>query len=184
MSDRLLKESDVLREVESLLISDETRHLNDLEYGNNQALYHVIDRIEDLPSTNESEWIPCSKRLPEEHEWIGTKKFGTTISDKVHITFDVNGERFVRVMSLQNGELSNSDKKTMDVFYKGWKMLAWKPLPEPWKGVSTDIDCFDICKHTYSEVCEDTSCPYFKNPDYSRCMECKSHTERSKDNEL
>lgn len=25
--------------------------------------------------------------------------------------------------------------------------------------------------------CEDTSCPYFKNPDYSRCMKCKSQTE-------
>lgn len=26
--------------------------------------------------------------------------------------------------------------------------------------------------------CEDTSCQYFKNPDYSRCMKCKSQTER------
>ena len=25
--------------------------------------------------------------------------------------------------------------------------------------------------------CEDTSCPYFKNPDYSRCMRCKSQTK-------
>ena len=25
--------------------------------------------------------------------------------------------------------------------------------------------------------CEDTSCPYFKNPDYSRCMKYKSQTE-------
>lgn len=85
----------------------------------------------DLPSAQQ--WIPCSVRLPEEHEWIGTKKFGTTISNPVHITFDVNGERFVKVMSLQNGELSNSNKKTMDVFHKGWKMLAWMPLPEPYK---------------------------------------------------
>lgn len=25
--------------------------------------------------------------------------------------------------------------------------------------------------------CQDTSCPYFKNPDYSRCMKCKSQTD-------
>ena len=25
--------------------------------------------------------------------------------------------------------------------------------------------------------CEDTSCPHFKNPDYSRCMRCKSQTD-------
>ena len=59
MNDRVLKESDVVREVESLLVSNEMRHLNDLEYGNNQALYHVIDRIEDLPSADrpQGEWI-------------------------------------------------------------------------------------------------------------------------------
>ena len=81
----------------------------------------------------EAEWIPISEGLPKEHEWVGTKQFGTTISDKVHITFDVNGERFVKTLSLQNGELSNYEKQTMDTFYKGWKMLAWKPLPEPYR---------------------------------------------------
>ena len=84
------------------------------------------------------EWIPCSERLPEEREWIGTKQFGTTISDIVLITFDVHGEKFVKPMSLQNGELSRADKKTMDAFYKDWNMLAWMPLPEPWKGVDDE----------------------------------------------
>ena len=97
----------------------------------------AIHMVELLPSVDE--WIPCSERLPEEHEWVGTKHFGTTISDKVHITFDVNGERFVKTLSLQNGELSNYEKRSMDAFYKGWKMLAWMPLPEPWEGADDDI---------------------------------------------
>ena len=92
--------------------------------------YNKVDW--DTPSA-EAEWIPCSERLPEEHEWVGTKQFGTTISDKVHITFDVNGERFVKTLSLQNGELSNYEKQTMDTLYKGWKMIAWMPLPEPYR---------------------------------------------------
>ena len=92
--------------------------------------YNKVDW--DTPSA-EAEWILCSERLPEEHEWVGTKKFGTTISDKVHITFDVNGERFVKTLSLQNGELSNYEKQTMDTLYKGWKMIAWMPLPEPYR---------------------------------------------------
>ena len=58
--------------------------------------------------------------------------FGTTISDEVHITFDVNGERFVKTLSLQNGKLSNYDKQTMDALYKDWKMVAWMPLPKPY----------------------------------------------------
>ena len=96
----------------------------------------VLDRIKAVPSADR--WIPCSERLPEEHEWVGTKEFGTTISDEVHITFDVNGERFVKTLSLQNGELSNYEKRSMDAFYKGWKMLAWMPLPEPWKGADDE----------------------------------------------
>ena len=97
----------------------------------------VLDRIKAVPSADR--WIPCSERLPEEHEWVGTKEFGTTISDEVHITFDVNGERFVKTLSLQNGELSNYEKRSMDALYKGWKMLAWMPLPEPWKGADDDL---------------------------------------------
>ena len=31
--------------------------------------------------------------------------------------------------------------------------------------------------NTSQTDCEDTSCPYFKNPDYSRCMKCKSQTD-------
>lgn len=85
-------------------------------------------------------WIPVSEKLPEEHEWIGTKQFGTTISDKIIITFEVDGHRFVRVMSLQNGDLGPSEKHTMDAFYKDWRMIAWMPLPEPYKGGDDDVD--------------------------------------------
>ena len=81
-----------------------------------------------------TEWIPVGDRLPDEHEWIGTKQFGTTISDLINITFEVDGQRFVKVMSLQNGKLSLTDKQTMDVFYKGWKMIAWMPLPPVYQG--------------------------------------------------
>lgn len=85
------------------------------------------------PAEAEADWIPVSEGLPEEHEWVGTKQFGTTISDKVHITFDVNGERFVKTLFLQNGELSNYEKRTMDALHKGWKMIAWMPLPKPYR---------------------------------------------------
>lgn len=104
------------------------------------AVYDGEDcaRLMKMVESKQGEWIPCSERLPEEHEWVGTKKFGTTISDKVHITFDVNGERFVKTLSLQNGELSNYEKQSMDAFYKGWKMLAWMPLPEPWEGADDE----------------------------------------------
>lgn len=82
----------------------------------------------------EPRWIPCSERMPEEHEWIGTKKFGTTISDEVYVTFEnPKGERFCKHLSFQNGELSHYDQHHIDVWYKGSKPIAWQPLPEPYQ---------------------------------------------------
>ena len=81
------------------------------------------------------QWIPCSERLPEEHEWIGTKKFGTTISDEVYVTFEnPKGERFTKHLRFQNGKLANFEQRNIDVFYKGSVPIAWMPLPKPWKG--------------------------------------------------
>ena len=82
-----------------------------------------------------SKWTPCNNCMPEEHEWIGTKRFGTTISDEVYVTFEApDGQRFADHISFQNGKLSHSDAERMRVWYKGAKPIAWKPLPEAWKG--------------------------------------------------
>ena len=79
-------------------------------------------------------WIPCSERMPEEHEWIGTNRFGTTISAEVYVTFEnPKGERFTEHLSFQNGKLSSFDQRKIDAFYKGSVPIAWMPLPEPYK---------------------------------------------------
>lgn len=86
-------------------------------------------------SSQESEWTPCSKRMPEEHEWLGTKKYGTTISDEVYVTFEApDGQRFTKHIFFQNGKLSSADERHMKVWYKGAKPIAWKPFPEPYTG--------------------------------------------------
>ena len=88
----------------------------------------------ELVAKPEPQWILCDERMPEEHEWIGTKKFGTTISDEVYVTFEnEKGERFCQHMKFQNGELSRYDQFHMDTWFKGSKPIAWTPLPEPYK---------------------------------------------------
>ncbi len=89
-----------------------------------------VARSENLEQTK---WILCSKRMPEEHEWIGTKEFGTTISDEVYVTFEnPEGKRFVKHLRFQNGKLSGFDQSKIDAFYKGSLPIAWMPLPEPY----------------------------------------------------
>ena len=89
----------------------------------------------------EQPWILCDEKMPEEHEWIGTKKFGTTISDEVYVTFEnEKGERFCRHMKFQNGELSRYDQFHMDTWFKGSKPIAWMPLPVPYqRGGEEDV---------------------------------------------
>lgn len=101
----------------------------------NKGLEDGKKAIEALPPAQpEQIWILCDERMPEEHEWIGTKKFGTTISDEVYVTFEnEKGERFCRHMTFQNGELSRYDKAYMEAWFKGSKPIAWMPKPEPYR---------------------------------------------------
>ena len=108
----------------------------------NKGLEDGKKAIEALPPAQpEPPWIPCEERMPEEHEWLGTKKFGTTISDEVYVTFEnPKGERFCKHLSFQNGKLSAFDKSTIDAFYKGSKPIAWMPLPVPYqRGGEEDV---------------------------------------------
>ena len=102
---------------------------------NVESMEEMVDKIKTLPTIqSEPQWIPCSKKMPDEHEWLGTKKFGTTISDEVYVTFEnEKGERFCRHMSFQNGELSRHDQFHIDTWFKGSKPIAWMPLPEAYK---------------------------------------------------
>ena len=97
----------------------------------------LMMEIEEAPTIEQPAWIPCSERLPEEHEWIGTKTFGTTISDEVYVTFESpKGERFTKHLSFQNGKVPSFKQKEIDVFYKGSVPIAWMPLPKPWEGAT------------------------------------------------
>ena len=91
-----------------------------------------VDIVREIISAQQ--WISCSERMPDEHEWIGTKKFGTTISDEVYVTFEApDGQRFAKHISFQNGKLSPADEQRMKVWFKGVKPIAWMPLPEPYR---------------------------------------------------
>ena len=112
------------------------------EYALNQKDKSVTpnDIMRFPPAKSEQPWILCSEKMPEEHEWIGTKKFGTTISDEVYVTFEnEKGERFCKHMSFQNGKLSSYDQFHMDTWFKGSKPIAWMPLPKPFEGRTDEI---------------------------------------------
>lgn len=80
----------------------------------------------------ESHWIPCSERLPEEYgeywiTWITSaseKRFIGDAEFEVSSVWDDEHDRF-----MGDWLLDDYIKNYPDV-----KVLAWKPLDEPWRG--------------------------------------------------
>ena len=97
-------------------------------------LMQAADTIETLSEkARPTGWIPCSEKLPEEREWIGTKRFGTTISDEVYVTLENSkGERYTKHLCFQNGKLSPHDQQLVDSCFGGGIPIAWQPLPKPY----------------------------------------------------
>lgn len=107
MSDRLLKESDVLKIAFQLPLVI------------NSAF---ADAVKALPSADRPQgWILCSERMPEEEGM-----FLVTARDYIFdTTAIVVGTCYF-----------NPDYK----FTSAKEILAWMPLPEPWKGADDDSD--------------------------------------------
>ena len=83
----------------------------------------------------EQRWIPCSERLPEEKDAGILKKLGTSKrSEYVLATVEVKGERMTVTVCTYDGEWDWN----MKYAFPDYKIIAWMPLPEPYKTESED----------------------------------------------
>ena len=92
--------------------------------------------VDNAPTIEPRKWIPCSERLPEEHDSIFSRFYGTEkwrdamfrkTSKTVIITVEhLDGTRQTAPCYTIDGEWNQSMKGM-------GKVLAWMPLPEPYK---------------------------------------------------
>lgn len=96
-----------------------------------ETLQELVDKADPL------EWIPVSEKLPEEHDSIFAKLYGTdkwiselwrTTSNIVIATIKYNdGTVIVEEASTHDGEWTVEKRNT------NCKVIAWMPLPKPMK---------------------------------------------------
>lgn len=136
-----------------LIIENNRRYLDDKsdnhsESYNEMCLLNIYDKekeielykdvIEQLVDKAESfEWIPVSEKLPDEHDSVFAKSYGTdkwnnmfwrTTSNRVIATIKYNdGTVIVKEAFTHDGEWT-VEKKSINC-----KVIAWMPLPEPYK---------------------------------------------------
>lgn len=105
-----------------------------------EEMSNSMDLLTDLANKADSfEWIPVSERLPEEHDSIFAKLYGTdkwsdalwrTQSKEVLVTLEYeDGIRTVKSSHTTDGKWSIEKKTTLSKF----KVVAWMKLPEPYK---------------------------------------------------
>lgn len=94
--------------------------------------------LEEQPTTEpKQDWIPCSEAMPEERDSMFKKFKGTNswnramferISDEVNVTVEFDdGRRITKTMH-------TTDKKWRKDSITSGKVIAWMPLPEPYRG--------------------------------------------------
>jgi len=85
----------------------------------------ITNRLNNLPSAQQ--WIPTSERLPEPE-------------DEVLLTMDYKGRRYVELGNIWSDGTVHTylDEYLTPDGRKYRKVIAWMPLPEPWKGEQND----------------------------------------------
>lgn len=88
-----------------------------------------------IPSVDVLEWVPCSERLPEVDDFYLTtnKEYGRLRLRIIHYYEDKKDW----YRCLEGYEDKDGKIKTRPVHTKLYpvNVIAWKPLPEPYKGV-------------------------------------------------
>ena len=113
--------------------------------GKDLASLHSVNEICDSMDTlrwltekaDSFEWIPVSEKLPDEHDSVFAKSYGTdkwenlfwrTTSNRVIATIKYNdGTVIVKEAFTHDGEWT-IEKKNINC-----KVIAWMPFPEPYK---------------------------------------------------
>lgn len=101
------------------------------------AYHDAIEIVKQEAEQYNNGWIPCSERLPEEHDSIFAKLKGTDkwydamfekISDDVNATVEFeDGTRKTMTLHTNDGKWNTNNRIVK------FNVIAWQPLPKPFQ---------------------------------------------------
>ena len=100
----------------------------------------IMDAFDEYVESNEPHWIPVTEKLPEEEDSIFARYYGTDRWRKA--MFRKKSREVIVTSVFEDGELHTEVAHTTDgKWYVGVNVvprtvIAWMPLPEPYKGVT------------------------------------------------
>ena len=131
----------IISQVEAELESSE-KFMREYDDGIAQKAYysgmaHILYIIQKEVKEHNNGWIPCSERLPEEHDSMFAKLKGTDkwsdamfekISDDVNATVEFeDGTRKTMTLHTNDGKWNTNNRIVK------FNVIAWQPLPQPYK---------------------------------------------------
>ena len=101
-----------------------------------------IDDIEDAPTIEPQKWIPCSERLPDDLEevnitWVNTdpEPYYDFMKGKPATGSAVYYKgKWYWYSSVTVDVLAEYGRMESEELDKAIEVIAWMPLPEPWRG--------------------------------------------------
>jgi hypothetical protein len=113
------------------LLGAEIEATKSRKYVFRSAINTIRGNLANFPTVNQ--WIPCSERLPEEGERVLCTHLGGLNPNRQVIEHIYQNGKFVLGWDMD----MNPSSSTFGQRYMG-KVIAWMPLPEPWKGEVND----------------------------------------------
>ena len=144
MSDDLIKRSDAIKAMEQRYQDILRIFKRKVKDGEKAIALDMIGCIKSLPSADRpQEWIPCSERLPskeEMKEWIDNNLDGIGYLYPCLVTrySSINPDRTKNNPYVAKHYFDGEDFVNCGEEVRSEYILAWMPLPAPWKGADDE----------------------------------------------
>jgi len=103
--------------------------------------YNLLDaeqRLEDLPSAQPLHWIPCSERLPEIKQHVLMSCYGRVIYGRMISKDGNSGYPVFEICDSVGKKRPIVLETTVHSKFTTSRIIAWMPLPEPYRGGEKD----------------------------------------------